>query len=279
MQNHKLAFLFLIIDDINNPEIWEKYLEDINRRNIYVHPKHPENVKSFLKNYIIDDLRETTWGFIINAYEALFTTAIKDDELNKYFIIISESDIPVKSFNTLYNFVKSNYIELWEITKFDENNRLNNLKVFPIKNIIKHSAFYILDRSTVHNLLISPYLQNFKEFQLAEEFFLSIVYKPKIFENVMITFADWEWTAKKYQEYKSKFNEYWKLYKLQGNANFKKIAEEYDKKKNDVAAHPKLYTNLSNNIIERSLEKGTFFCRKFTPLSNSDTKQIIKLTH
>jgi hypothetical protein len=32
--------------------------------NIYVHPKYPNEIKSYLKDYIIDDLVKTDWGNI-----------------------------------------------------------------------------------------------------------------------------------------------------------------------------------------------------------------------
>jgi hypothetical protein len=65
--NHKLAFCFLTINDINNPNIWNNFFIDNSRYNIYIHSKNPSNVKSFFKNYIIKSV-PTSWGFIIYAY-------------------------------------------------------------------------------------------------------------------------------------------------------------------------------------------------------------------
>ena len=51
----KIAFLFLTINDINFPEIWEYYFKNnYDKISIYCHPKYPENIKTpWLKKNII----------------------------------------------------------------------------------------------------------------------------------------------------------------------------------------------------------------------------------
>ena len=41
----KIAFLFLTIDNVKFPKIWDYYFKNnLNKINIYCHPKNPENV-------------------------------------------------------------------------------------------------------------------------------------------------------------------------------------------------------------------------------------------
>jgi len=262
----KIAFMFLTINDVNNPEIWSKYFpDDKSKYNIYIHPKNPDEVKSFLKPHIINDLRPTSWGFIIDAYEALFKTAYDDDINNKYFVIVSESCLPITSFNQFYDFViknKYNLIEKWIIRKYDKEARLIDLKDFPKYKIIKHSAFFVLDRRTINELLHSSSLELFKKITAGEEFFLSIVYNVSKFKNHIITYANWDWTTKKREEYKKQIHKYLKLYEESKLEKYKNIADKYYKMIQDTSAHPKQYSKFTHNLINKGLKKGAFFVRK-----------------
>ena len=101
--NNKIAFLFLTREDVNYPNIWNEYFNDKSKFNIYMHPKNKNNVKSFMKNYIIKDLVVTEWGrgSIIVAMINLLKAAIKDND-NKMFVFLSESCLPIKSLSNLY---------------------------------------------------------------------------------------------------------------------------------------------------------------------------------
>ena len=278
----KIAYMFLTVNDVNNILIWDRYFNNkdtINKFNIYMHPKNKTVVTSFFKQYIIDDLRPTSWGFIIDAYEALFKTAYEDDILNKYFVIVSESDIPITKFNKFYNYLSNdingkNIIELWSITDYDKEIGLKDLKKFR-KQIIKHSAFFVLNRETIFNILKSPYLKLFKKVPLAEEFFLSVVYDTKHFINQIVTYADWDWSKKKKGEYAKKIKKYLKLYEEKRNIRYKEIADEYYKLIEETRKHPRLYHNLANDIINKSLKRDAFFARKFKDLPDYNKKNLI----
>ena len=278
----KIAFMFLTVNDVNNILLWERYFNNknaINKFNIYMHPKNVTAITSFFKDYIIDDLRPTSWGFIIDAYEALFKTAYEDDILNKYFVIVSESDIPITNFNKFYNFINNdingkNLIELWNVTYYDKEARLKNLVNFP-KKVIKHSAFFVLNRETIHKILQSKYLKLFKKVSLGEEFFLSIIYDSKKFINYIVTYSDWDWTKKKKGEYSKKIDKYLKLYEDTKINNYKNTANEYYKLIQETQKHPRLYYDLSNNVINKSLKKRAFFARKFKELPDFNKKNII----
>ena len=101
----KIAFLFLTIDNPNFPDIWDFYFKDHQDKiNIYIHPKYPDRV-TWQKDKIINNLKETEWGFIVDAYKSLFRQSLLDKS-NVKFITISESCVPIKPFKTkLFIFV------------------------------------------------------------------------------------------------------------------------------------------------------------------------------
>lgn len=125
----KIAFLFLIIDNPNFHEIWDKYFEgNEDKFNIYIHPKFPEN-HTWKPEHIIKNLQPTKWGFIVDAYMELFKTAFENKD-NFKFITISESCVPIKPFNMLYDeIILSNislsFIKKMNISKYDYEVRLS----------------------------------------------------------------------------------------------------------------------------------------------------------
>jgi hypothetical protein len=104
----KIAFLFLTIDNINSYDVWMKYLKgNEDRYSIYVHPKYPEKVtQELIKKNIIKENTETGWGTIgsVRANLLLLKNALNDTD-NKMFILVSDSCIPVQSFDKFYNFI------------------------------------------------------------------------------------------------------------------------------------------------------------------------------
>jgi len=128
---NKIAFLFLTIDNTNISEIWEYYFRgNEDRINIYVHPKNKELVTdSFLKDNIIDDIKETSWSHLTNAFLSLLKTAIKERD-NKYFVSVSNSCLPIKSFNRFYNFLFNNDIKKSYIKLFSEKSKKKTIKYF-----------------------------------------------------------------------------------------------------------------------------------------------------
>ena len=128
----KIAFLFLTIDNINHPFFWEEYFKNNDDKiNIYCHPKNPENVTiPWLKKKIISKLVETEDGYITKAYFNLLAAALGDKN-NTKFITISESCIPLISFDKLYKnimeYPQRSYIKFMKIQN-DDLKRIKNQK-------------------------------------------------------------------------------------------------------------------------------------------------------
>ena len=190
----KIAFLFLIQNDINFPEIWNNYFNNnFNKINIYCHPKNKDNVKtSWLKNNIIKDLAPTKWGYLTKAIRNLLKTSIKNKE-NKQFILISESCIPINTFNNFYLFCndfKKSYINF---RQFDD---INIKKSFLSKNyfknikLIKHSQWFCLSRHHVKKLLNNKNLPLFDKVLAGDENILSLISDCNNIINYSVTYVN-----------------------------------------------------------------------------------------
>ena len=117
----KIAFCFLVIKNIKNINAWRDFFKGHEEYyTIYSHisgPNYndsnyqwqPELWNNRVETYDINHTN-TKWGTVsLVIAEGLMYQAALIDSNNKYFCVISESDIPVVSFKELYNFLnKSN---------------------------------------------------------------------------------------------------------------------------------------------------------------------------
>ena len=199
--NYKIAFLFLVIDDINFPTIWENYFRgNEDKFSIYCHPKNPNEVKTeWLKAGILDEneLVPTEWGFITRAYYNLLSAALKYP-LNQKFVVVSESCIPLRGFSDLYKKVMStddirtSYIKLMKISNYDLKARIEKQswnKKF--SKWIKHYARFCLSRYHVSELIRKKdKFELFHNMQVGDEFFLTVL-DNKFIQNYEITYDNW----------------------------------------------------------------------------------------
>jgi hypothetical protein len=101
----KVAFLFLIYDKINLEELWAKFFEHVDRHkySIYIHYKF--NIPSkYFEQYKLSNCIETKYADVslVRAQNVLLSEALKDND-NQHFIFVSNSCIPFKNFDTIYN--------------------------------------------------------------------------------------------------------------------------------------------------------------------------------
>jgi hypothetical protein len=295
----KIAFLFLVRDDINYPDIWENYFRGHeDKYTVYCHPKNPENVNTpWLKSNIIPSLVSTAWGQITDAYFTLINEALKNED-NKKFITISESCLPLRSFDELYNFfnekdIRTSFIRFWKVSSYDIGARLGNNKRFDDIygrriTFIKHYARFCLSRYHALKLLNyteeqpipNTYIHNqdldmFNSIHVGDEFFLSILNPSDGNDYVMdyeITFDDWDRTKtepdvlsdeiRKLEALKMKVPVKEKIPIIKRVEMLKKRILEF------TGDNPFTYYEVNSNDITNALMTRSFFWRKFSPISN-----------
>lgn len=272
----KIAFLFLTLDNPNFPNIWNLYLNgNENLYNIYIHPKYPDKV-TWHKENIIKNLQDTKWGFITKAYFELLKEAYKNKS-NYKFITISESCIPIKSFNDFYKDVINDprsWIKFLNITRYDLEARINtqsNINKPP--NFIKHYARFCLNRNHVKMLLSKEKeLSFFHNMHVGDEFFLSILYPIKNVKNYDVVYDDWDYIKEEVKKLKEKKRI---LYEKQekNNIDLSDKLKILTDKINDIAKNPKTIIKVKDDL-KKIKNSNSYFYRKFA--KNSDIEKYWK---
>ena len=273
----KIAFLFLILDNPNFPKIWNKYFRNHkDKYSIYIHPKYPEKT-TWKKKHIIHNLKNTQWGFITEAYIELLKTAITDPD-NYKFVTISESCVPIQSFENFYNKATEDprsWIKSMKISYYNLKTRINTQTTKPKPNhFLKNYARFCLNRNHVSQLLSkNNELQFFHKMHVGDEFFLSVLYPLKNTRDFAVTFDDWDYVIK--EGYKIK-NEIKKLYLIPNSKDRSSKIKELQNKYSNIMKNPKMITNVQDDL-EQIKNCDSYFYRKFSKDSNIEKywKEII----
>jgi Sulfotransferase family/Core-2/I-Branching enzyme len=276
---HKIAFLFLTIGDINQPEIWTEYFKQHwHKVNIYVHPKHPSLVKTkWLKSNIIDTLVPTEWGFITHAYYELLKEALKNKD-NMKFVFISESCIPLKTFDLFYkklmtDHIHTSYVKFMEINAYNKNARIKSQPNYKeLEPFVKHYARMCLSRYHSEKLMACKHFDFFNKMHVGDEFFLTCIHPVQnkdYIKDFEITYDNWNDIEEQTKQYNSEIELlYQQLEKEDISDSLKiKIKKELTNKqliRDDIRKNPKTYTSITPNDIEMAIKKESFFWRKFT---------------
>jgi len=279
---HKIAFLFLTIDNPHFPKLWDSYFRGNKEKyTLYIHPKNREKVTWKNKN-IIKNLQETEWGFIVHAYIELFRAAYQDPE-NQKFVTISESDVPIQSFSKFYDDCMSDdrsWIKFKKIKNYNWKERINKqpTKDRP-KHFIKHLARFCLNREHVKQLLQKNKEQQlvfFYNMHVGDEFFLSILYPIHNVRNFAVTYDDWDYVNIELIKIKDKKKQLYELQEKNGK-NYSNSLKELQNLYNQIAKNPKSITNVRDDL-QFIKQCPSYFYRKFTKKSNiSDYwKEIIQ---
>lgn len=194
----KIAFCFLIYDEILNEELWYKFFEDVdkNKYSIYIHYKSQKPLKYFEEYKLdINKIIPTKYADISIVYSLinLYKESLNEEE-NYKFINISQSCIPVKSFDYIYDILTQNNDSYFNFCENEEAfPNCNPLLNFYSKEDIKKShPYFILNKDCVikcienENLII-----NFKDLYAPIEVFFPTILKNKNIINKSTTFTNW----------------------------------------------------------------------------------------
>jgi hypothetical protein len=246
--NNKIAFCFLTMGDINQLNIWKDFLKGHeNKYNIYIHPKDSTKVSNSYKKYIIKKNILTKWGDIslVNATLELFREAYKDPK-NKFFVLVSDSCIPLYNFDYIYNYLISTNNNICPINYFEppklkyRYTALKDISFIPYKNFKKTSQWCVIKRDSIEFLIDQD--NNYTDlytnmFAPDEHYFINMFDKFHIkYINNKVTFDNWE--------------------------------DESESSKHRPL--PKTYLTVSKKDINKGRKEGCLFFRKVCPETHVD---------
>ncbi len=252
----KIGFCFLCKDDIHQMSLWTDFFKDnYDKCNIYIHCYNKESVtQDFTKKYHIDKVLPSGWGDIYDVVQYVMKLSIKNDDYK--LVLLSESTIPVKPFNYVYDYLiydtngflnytphNSENKNTLEIQEERYKNNANKISEFSEK-ISKeywffHEAWVIFNQEMM-NIISNEkdYIDLFRKCFCPDEnyviFILSSLNKLVLFHNIKTTHTNWN------------------------------VEKEIDGKR-----HPKMYDKISDNKLMKDLiNPNLLFARKFTKDSN-----------
>ena len=157
----KIAFLFLIYDEINNERLWHNFFRKIDddKFSIFIHWKYEKKLEYFdqfrLRNPIPTEYADLS---LVKAQNLLLREALKDEK-NERFIFVSNACVPLKSFHYIYKSLFSSNKCNFNISRnehvFERNRGENIAKTFGRANVKKASQWSTLTRPIAQTLSTS----------------------------------------------------------------------------------------------------------------------------
>lgn len=205
----KIAFMFLTKGPLPLASLWERFLKGHKGLySVYVHPDPSFTAKFpadsvFYKRQIPSQVAE--WGrmSMCDAEKRLLANALLDIS-NEWFVLVSESCIPLYNFTTIYTYLSRSHHSF--IGAFDEpgpygRGRYNdNMEPeVPISKWRKGSQWFEVDRDMAATIVEDTlYYHKFREFcrpacYSDEHYFPTMltIEKPTALANRSITWTDW----------------------------------------------------------------------------------------
>jgi hypothetical protein len=188
---HKIAFLFLIYDEINHEDLWIDFFnqDQKNRHTIYIHYKWPYKSEYF-DRYKLKNCIPTKWGDIslVRAQNVLLKEAMKDP-MNKLFIFCSNSCVPLKKFDTVYHCLNPlySYFNLYDMETTSPR-CIDAMKYIDQMFIKKASQWCILNRKHTNLILSSDeYIKWFENTVGDEHCYITYLHYKKLVDELRIT--------------------------------------------------------------------------------------------
>jgi hypothetical protein len=230
----KVAFCFLIYDTVHHELLWHEFFQkgSPSQYTIQIHTKE-EKTLSFFEKYKIPSIK-TEYGTIsiVAAQTRLLEYALRDPEV-QHMIFLSQSCIPLKSFETIYNYLnpeKSYFTHEKQQACFPRCDSV----VLEKKYIQKQYQWCILNRK--HAQLMVDHQEYMKWFETIfapdEHCYLTNLFVHGLEGEIVLassktgtTFVNWE---------------------------------------DETATRPKTYDSISNTNLERLCRSPFLFARKFS---------------
>ncbi|WOG89457.1 hypothetical protein DCAR_0208695 [Daucus carota subsp. sativus] len=205
----KIAFMFLTKGPLPLAPLWERFFRGHDERySIYIHslPSFVPNFPSssvFYKRQIPSEVAE--WGTmsICDAERRLLANALLDVS-NEYFVLLSESCIPLYNFSVVYDYIKNSKYSF--IGAFDDPGPYGrgryNYRMAPeieITHWRKGSQWFEINRKlAIHIVEDTTFYPKFNDFckpacYVDEHYFPTMltIRAPNLLANRSVTWVDW----------------------------------------------------------------------------------------
>ena len=257
----KVAFLFLTMGTISHEQYWQKYLlPSKSQWSLYIHPKDKAKVSSpWLVDKAIDVNVPTQWGHLTNAYIELFRAALLDCQ-NTHFNIVSDSHLPIRSFDEFALFLGSSpqdasFADL-RANAADDPGRVAQIRKFFTRPVFKHSGWFTLSRRHAELLVSDSQNQSFQGVNSGDEFLLSILAQHREqLHDQCITYVDWTRAASARTQ----------LRHLWGNRHQHVNDPEHHQLVSQLiklVRHPHTFERIDTEAVDTFRASGCFFMRK-----------------
>ncbi|KAI9123073.1 hypothetical protein K1719_005962 [Acacia pycnantha] len=222
-KNPKIAFMFLTPGSLPFEKLWDRFFQGHEGKfSVYVHASKSKPVH--VSRYFINrDIRsdEVVWGKIsmVDAERRLLANALQDPD-NEQFVLLSESCVPLYTFDYIYNYLMNtniSYVDCFKDPGPHGNGRYSEhmLPEVEMKNFRKGAQWFSVKRQ--HAVIIMAdnlYYSKFRTFCqpgvegrncIADEHYMPTFFRiidPKGIANWSITHVDWserKWHPKSYR--------------------------------------------------------------------------------
>jgi hypothetical protein len=195
----RLAHLFLVRGNLNHEQIWKDFLRgNEDRHTIYVHPKWPDQVTAeWIRERIIAHRCETEYASIslVEAELHLLQAALQDEQ-NQFFLLHSESCVPIRAFDVVYRRI----LELgqswlsYHQANMERYERINQQAVRRV-DFHKASQFFCLSRPHAQFIVDHDMLADWRHCVIPDEHYIPtlLAMHGRLNECAQrsLTYADW----------------------------------------------------------------------------------------
>ncbi|CAI5515426.1 unnamed protein product [Closterium sp. Naga37s-1] len=292
----RIAFMFLTRGPLPLAPLWEKFFYGHEGRYaVYVHASQPNFTfpSNFSPAFVDRQIPggKVEWGrmSVVAAERRLLAYAVTDKR-NEYFVLVSESCIPLWSFDYIHDYISSTHISFVEAHRdpFDEafGRYLPDIHMPAIrqKDFLKGSQWFVLQRrhaelvvqDTEHYLVHSKSCQwraQHSKYCCSDEHYLQILLAlkdPAGISRFPVTLADWsQWRfhPETYYSY-NMTNELFKTIKstkhyIQYRYYWKKFRNRYTYIENPKKPQPAPTVENGFCVVEGTVRNCFLFARKF----------------
>lgn len=164
----KIAFLFLTTAGVFHETYWSDFLRGYEEAySMYVHSKNGVPQDSFFKPFeLANPEMVNAWGNLMWVQRRLLKEALADPE-NEYFIFLSDSAIPIQTFETVYETITDMGKSF---LSFHTNPHLPDGRYPQLKRVFDPIPRYLQQKSEVWSIVTRDHAQRLVDDQLVCQF-------------------------------------------------------------------------------------------------------------